>query len=77
MFAREQIRKIDSEWLVRHVPAAALERLDLNDEWEYRRLLEAIGHIPALKSWAVALGKASKSPEIVEASDDYANKTME
>src|SRR5262245_49081148 len=40
MLGRKALLAIPRDWLLKHITAAAEPLLELEDEWEYRRLLE-------------------------------------
>ncbi|MFX3649329.1 MAG: hypothetical protein ACE3K2_07900 [Paenibacillus sp.] len=47
----------------------------LDDEWEYRRLLDLLSEaIPKLLDWGIELGINSRNEEIQEAANDHKEK---
>ncbi|MGO4729728.1 hypothetical protein [Paenibacillus sp. 2KB_22] len=73
--ARKKIKTIPSDWLIEHLPNVAKTAICLDDEWEYRRLLELLSEaIPKLLDWGIELGINSKNKEIKEAANDYKEK---
>ncbi|MGG4460866.1 hypothetical protein ABEX29_21450 [Brevibacillus porteri] len=72
VLARGLLKNISSEWLYQHLPVIVRECIDLDDEWEYRRLLEVVQEIvPLLLKEYVLLGLHSKNEEVREAAEDY------
>jgi len=54
------------------LPACVEEVLDLEDEWEYRRLLELLVHLDSsLLSDYIRIGLGSPSPDIREAATEF------
>jgi hypothetical protein len=54
------------------IESVATECLDLNDEWEFRRLLELYEMLDEqLLRRLVEHGSHSKNPEVREAAEDY------
>lgn len=69
---REKIGEIDKTWLKEHFIDIAYSCIDLNDEWEYRRLLELVSVTsPELKQDIVAQGLDSSNEEVREAAMDF------
>lgn len=70
--ARELLSVLDSKWLMNYICNLAINCLDLNDEWEYLRLLELSELISVeLLKWALSLSENSENPDIIEAADDF------
>ncbi|PZM65759.1 hypothetical protein DOE73_10030 [Paenibacillus dendritiformis] len=42
LLARDRIKKIPSKWLLEYLPEVAKHSICIEDEWEYRRLLELV-----------------------------------
>ena len=60
-------------WLDEHLAVVASSALDLEDEWEFRRYVEALAFIdPALGEAAVERGQASSNPGVRESARDLA-----
>ncbi|MEK4526151.1 hypothetical protein CXK86_03610 [Paenibacillus sp. BGI2013] len=73
--ARKKIKTIPSDWLIEHLPNVAKTAICLDDEWEYRRLLELLSEaIPKLLDWGIVLGINSKNEGIKEEANDYKEK---
>lgn len=69
---RAAILALPRQWVLQEIERVAKESLDLNDEWEYRRLLELAESLdPALVQRLVAFGLASANIEVQEAADDF------
>ena len=72
ILGRANICKIDKQWLAKHLIEAAKSCLDLNDEWEYRRLFELVLEaVPELKQEVADIGLNSADDDIKEAAADY------
>ena len=72
MLGRTNICKIDKSWLAKHLIEVAKSCLDLNDEWEYRRLFELVLEaVPELKQEVADIGFNSADDDIKEAAADY------
>ena len=72
MLGRANICKIDKSWLAQHLIEVAKSCLDLNDEWEYRRLFELVLEaVPELKQEVADIGFNSADDDIKEAAADY------
>ncbi|OWK45776.1 hypothetical protein FRUB_02107 [Fimbriiglobus ruber] len=70
---RKQIEAMPREWVVQNIDRAADETLDLNDYWDYRRLLELLIIINARDSFnrSIAVGLAHTDYDIHEAAEDF------
>jgi hypothetical protein len=69
---REGLSAIPRAWLQAVLPEAIERFLNLDDDWEYRRLLEFLQEsLPALLPDYARRGLASKNAEIREAAEDY------
>ena len=72
ILGRANICKIDKSWLAQHLIEVAKSCLDLNDEWEYRRLFELVLEaVPELKQEVADIGFNSADDDIKEAAADY------
>jgi hypothetical protein len=69
---REAFRKLPPAWVVMNVPIIVAQAVDLEDEWDYRRLLEVLKDSKSdlLKTY-IAKGLDSKNVDIIEAARDY------
>lgn len=73
VLARNKIKKIPSDWLVQHFPKVIQSSINVEDEWEYSRLMELIIETaPQLVQDYVELGLASINEEVREAAEDIA-----
>jgi hypothetical protein len=71
--ARDALSAIPKDWLRTHINRIAEAQLDLEDEWEYRRLGEIYLRLaPELVHAQIERGKASKQPDIQMAAQDLA-----
>jgi hypothetical protein len=71
--ARDALSAIPEDWLRTHINRVAEAQLDLEDEWEYRRLGEIYLRLePELVSDLIERGHASKQPAIQMAAQDLA-----
>lgn len=69
---REQVLALPRTFVLENIEAESAALLDLDDEWEYRRLLELADLLePALVQRLVARGLTSRNPEVVEAATDF------
>lgn len=72
VLARDLLKNISSEWLYQNLPIVVQECIDMEDEWEYRRLLEVVRDVvPLLLKEYVAAGLASENEEVREAAEDF------
>jgi len=73
---REAVLAMPRPWVLEHVAAAAEEALDLNDYWEYRRLLEVLDLLDAdLVRRFVGRGLSHPDPDVREAAEDFRRPT--
>jgi hypothetical protein len=69
---RASISRIPYDWLNSELPQAVDESLDLDDEWEYRRLLELLAEsAPQLMQTYIDLGLRSSNTEIQDAAAEF------
>ncbi len=69
---RHAILSLPREWVTNEIQSVAIEQLDLNDEWEYRRLLELYEQLDKdLCNAQITLGLSSSDPEIVAAAVEF------
>lgn len=69
---RDAVLAMDREWVLGAIEKTARETLDLDDYWEYRRLLELCllldsGLTRRVASW----GACHVDPDVREAAEDY------
>ncbi|WP_374017323.1 hypothetical protein ABU162_24660 [Paenibacillus thiaminolyticus] len=75
LLARDRIKNISSKWLFVYFPEAAKECICIEDEWEYRRLLELVYEaVPQLLEAYIEQGLLSDNDEVQEAAMDFRNK---
>ncbi len=73
---RESLASIPCNWLTERIHDIASQTLDLNDEWEYRRLLEIYEILDqGLLKNLCQLGKQSKNIAVQEAANDFTEKS--
>lgn len=76
--SRKLILQIPLNWLLDNFIIVVETTIDLNDEWEYRRLLELASYISKeLLKWGVDIGLNSKNTEINEAAEDFKERVIE
>ena len=69
---RSMVLRLPRSWVVENVEQVAASCLDLDDEWEYRRLLDLYDKLaPTLVEQLVRFGLSHPNPEIVEAAEDW------
>lgn len=76
LFSLNLIHNFPEYWLVEHLPTVVEEILNIEDEWEFRRLLECIEHIPTLIDYYISLGLKSINVEVIEAANDFKQKIV-
>jgi hypothetical protein len=69
---RNALWKLPREWLLAHIEIAAEPLLQLQEEWEFRRLLEVFWELDRelVRKYANQ-GLKSQNPDIREASEDF------
>jgi len=73
---RVAISEMPKEWVLYHIEALAEKNLNLNDDWEYRRLVELYSQLDnKLVQRLVVLGLNSSNPDVVEAAEDFSSKS--
>ncbi len=71
--ARSTLAELPAVWLSSVLGGSIKESVNLDDEWEYRRLIELLGELnSALLQQYLDYGLASEHAEIREAASDYA-----
>jgi len=72
---RYGILEMDREFVLQEIEREAKKVLNLEDEWEYRRLLEVYDLLnEELKKRLIKEGMKSGNPEVVEAANDFSHK---
>ncbi len=70
--AREKIKEIQKEWLINYLSEGVEKSINLEDEWEYRRLLELLIEIlPELFNYYINIGLCSDNIEVAEVARDF------
>ena len=70
---RLALTQMPRSWLVEHLAVVTSSALDLDDNWEFRRYVEALAFVdPALAEMAVERGQASSNPDVRESARDMA-----
>lgn len=73
--ARDRIKKIPSRSLFEYLPKADKGSICIEDEWEYRRLLELVNEaVPQLLEAYIEQGLLSDNDEVQEAAMDFRKK---
>jgi hypothetical protein len=72
---RSGIKAIPRKWILENIESEAEFLINLQDEWEFRRLLEVYWELdlPLVRRLA-SVGLDSSNPEIREASEDFLEK---
>ena len=69
---RKAFARLPVNWVTKHLPTIVDQALDLNDDWEFRRLLELLAlSNPILLKVFVLKSLKSANPDIVEAGNDF------
>ena len=69
---RQQVLAFPKTWVIENIEEVATEVLDLNDYWEYRRLLELVETLSSdVLRRLVAIGLISDDSDVREAAEDY------
>ncbi len=69
---REAVLELPRIWVLKNIERIALENLDLEDDWEFRRLAELYSMLnKELVQKHVLSGLKSSNPEIREAAKDF------
>ncbi len=70
---REQVLALSKTLVLSQLSSVAKRALNLDDDWEYRRLLELLELVDSsLLQEFVEIGLTSQDPDILEAAGDYA-----
>lgn len=72
--ARAFMRRLPSAWVARHIRYAIDDKLDVNDEWEFRRLLELLAGAEQRRVLVhfIKVGRESTNEEVKEAAEEFA-----
>lgn len=71
--ARKMIAKLPAEWLEINLLKVVKDHLNLDDEWEYCRLMELLHVVrPAMMGQFITVGLSSPNALVCEAARDYA-----
>lgn len=69
---RKYLTMLPKEWITERIIKVSPAALDLNDDWEYRRLMELSEMISKeLLRWVHDQGRESDNPDVIEAYNDY------
>ena len=69
---RNCLKQFPVEWVSPKIKQTVFRFININDDWDYRRLLELCKLISTdLLKWAITLGANSTNPDIIEAVDDF------
>lgn len=70
--SRRLLRTFPIEWICCKIKKLVFQSININDDWDYRRLLELAELISKdLLIWAISLSDNSEDPDIIEASNDF------
>ena len=70
--ARNCLEQFPVDWVSPKIKQTVFRFIDINDDWDYRRLLELCDLISLdLLKWAIELNERSTDPDIAEAVDDF------
>ena len=70
--ARNCLEQFPVDWVSPKIKQTVFRFVDINDDWDYRRLLELCELISLdLLKWAIELHERSTDPDIAEAVDDF------
>ena len=70
--ARDCLKQFPTDWVSLKIKQTVFDSIDINDYWDYRRLLELSEIISTdLLKWAITLGEKSDDFDIIDAVDDY------
>ena len=75
--ARNCLEKFPVDWVSPKIKQTVFRYIDINDDWDYRRLLELCELISLdLLEWAIELNEKSTNPDIVEAVNDFKERSQ-
>lgn len=70
--ARKALSTIPADWLRQYLREVVDSQLDMNDEWEFRRLLELLEIVqPAQRAYFIKTGRTSRDGGVRAAAEDY------
>ncbi|MGN1037538.1 MAG: hypothetical protein ACI4PX_07170, partial [Ruminococcus sp.] len=70
--ARNCLKQFPIEWVSLKIKQTVFRFIDINDDWDYRRLLELCELISLdLLKWTIELNEKSTIHDIAEAVDDF------
>ena len=70
--ARDCLKQFPKDWVCEKIRQTVFDSINVNDYWDYRRLLELSKIISDdLLKWALSLGKDSDDIDIIEAVEDF------
>ncbi len=72
MMGRRKIAEIPKAWLKAHLPVVVKRDFDYSDDWNYRRLLEAVVEtVPELKDTILAINAETTDEDLIEVINDF------
>ncbi len=75
--ARNCLEQFPVDWVSPKIKQTVFRYIDINDDWDYRRLLELCELISLdLLEWAIELNEKSTNPDIVEAVNDFKERSQ-
>ena len=75
--ARNCLEQFHVDWVSPKIKQTVFRYIDINDDWDYRRLLELCELISLdLLEWAIELNEKSTNPDIVEAVNDFKERSQ-
>ena len=74
LIGRNAFKRLPPEWVTTNLPAIIAQSSHLDDDWNYRRLLELLKESnSALSNVYIKKGLGSNNPEIDEAAREFMN----
>ena len=74
--ARNCLEQFPVDWVSPKIKQTVFRYIDIKDDWDYRRLLELCELISLdLLEWAIELNEKSTNPDIVEAVNDFKERS--
>ena len=75
--ARNCLEQFPVDWVSPKIKQTVFRYIDINDDWDYRRLLELCELFSLdLLEWAIELNEKSTNPDIVEAVNDFKERSQ-
>ena len=75
--ARNCLEQFPVDWVSPKIKQTVFRYIDINDDWDYRRLLELCELISLdLLEWAIELNEKSTNPDIVEAVNVFKERSQ-